>query len=97
MVPALLYRPLKPDGLPPAVIYIHGGPNWLTQITWDPLVQHMVSRGWVVLAPNYRGSTGYGREWHSVQGLTPHEWVESLEEKVQSRCGSPVIDWVGDE
>jgi dipeptidyl aminopeptidase/acylaminoacyl peptidase len=23
----------------------------------------MVSRGWVVLAPNYRGSTGYGREW----------------------------------
>jgi dipeptidyl aminopeptidase/acylaminoacyl peptidase len=24
---------------------------------------HLVSRGWVVLAPNYRGSTGYGREW----------------------------------
>lgn len=62
-VPALLYQPLNTDELHPAVIYIHGGPNWLTQITWDPLVQHMVSRGWVVLAPNYRGSTGYGREW----------------------------------
>jgi dipeptidyl aminopeptidase/acylaminoacyl peptidase len=35
----------------------------MTQITWDPQIQHMVSRGWVVLAPNYRGSTGYGREW----------------------------------
>ena len=62
-VPALLYTPQQREKLPPAVIYIHGGPNWLTQITWDPLVQHMVSRGWVVLAPNYRGSTGYGREW----------------------------------
>jgi dipeptidyl aminopeptidase/acylaminoacyl peptidase len=45
------------------VVYVHGGPNWLTQVTWDPLVQHMVSRGWAVLAPNYRGSTGYGRAW----------------------------------
>jgi dipeptidyl aminopeptidase/acylaminoacyl peptidase len=44
-------------------MYIHGGPNWLTQVTWDPLIQHFASRGWVVLAPNYRGSTGYGKEW----------------------------------
>jgi dipeptidyl aminopeptidase/acylaminoacyl peptidase len=66
MVPALLYRP-RQDGAsqerPPAVVYVHGGPNLVTQFNWDPLVQHMVSRGWVVLAPNYRGSTGYGREW----------------------------------
>jgi dipeptidyl aminopeptidase/acylaminoacyl peptidase len=61
-VPALLY-PAKQEALPPAVIYVHGGPNWLTQIVWDPVVQHMVSRGWLVLAPNYRGSTGYGRAW----------------------------------
>jgi dipeptidyl aminopeptidase/acylaminoacyl peptidase len=62
-VPALLYQPTLTGEPPPAVVYIHGGPNWLTQVTWDPLVQHMVSRGWVVLAPNYRGSTGYGRAW----------------------------------
>jgi len=63
IVPALLYRPHQAEGFPPAVVYVHGGPNWLSQVTWDPLVQHMVSRGWVVLAPNYRGSTGYGQEW----------------------------------
>ncbi len=63
MVPALLYSPPNTDILPPAVVIVHGGPNWLFQITWDPLVQHMLSRGWVVLAPNYRGSTGYGRDW----------------------------------
>lgn len=62
-VPALLYRPAPGNGLPPAVVYVHGGPNWLTQVRWDPLVQHLVGRGWAVLAPNYRGSTGYGRAW----------------------------------
>jgi dipeptidyl aminopeptidase/acylaminoacyl peptidase len=62
-VPALLYLPTPSGKLPPAVIFIHGGPNWLTQVTWDAQVQHMVSRGWVVLAPNYRGSTGFGRDW----------------------------------
>jgi dipeptidyl aminopeptidase/acylaminoacyl peptidase len=62
-VPALLYRP--PGGEPrlPAVVLVHGGPNWLSLVTWSPVIQHMVGRGWIVLAPNYRGSTGYGRAW----------------------------------
>ncbi len=62
-VPALLYQPAGSQAPVPAIVYVHGGPNWLFQVTWDPLVQHMVSRGWAILAPNYRGSTGYGREW----------------------------------
>jgi dipeptidyl aminopeptidase/acylaminoacyl peptidase len=66
LVPALLYRPAGGEKLPPGVLYVHGGPNWLFQIGWDPFAQHMASRGWVVLAPNYRGSTGYGREWQEL-------------------------------
>ncbi len=62
-VPALLYRPAPSQNLPPAVLLIHGGPNWHFQSNWYPLIQHMLSRGWLVLAPNYRGSTGYGRVW----------------------------------
>jgi dipeptidyl aminopeptidase/acylaminoacyl peptidase len=62
-VPALLYRAPSPRTGRPAVVYLHGGPDEQTEVTWHPLVQHMVSRGWTVLAPNYRGSTGYGREW----------------------------------
>ncbi len=62
-VPALLYLPAEAERSPPAVVMVHGGPNWLSRVTWDPVVQHMVSRGWAVLAPNYRGSTGYGRDW----------------------------------
>jgi len=62
-VPSLLYQPPATGELPPAVVLVHGGPNWRFDVMWYPLIQHMVSRGWVVLQPNYRGSTGYGREW----------------------------------
>jgi dipeptidyl aminopeptidase/acylaminoacyl peptidase len=66
-VPALIYLPSQDgipiDSKPPAVVVIHGGPNWLFQYLWYPLMTHLASRGWIVLAPNYRGSTGYGRDW----------------------------------
>jgi dipeptidyl aminopeptidase/acylaminoacyl peptidase len=62
-VPAILFQPKQSKQLPPAVVIIHGGPTWLFQFFWYPIMQHMASRGWVVLCPNYRGSSGYGREW----------------------------------
>jgi dipeptidyl aminopeptidase/acylaminoacyl peptidase len=62
-VPALLYRPKDTNPRTPAVIVIHGGPNWHFSFTWAPFMSYLVSRGWTVLAPNYRGSTGYGRDW----------------------------------
>jgi dipeptidyl aminopeptidase/acylaminoacyl peptidase len=62
-VPAILFQPKQSEPLPPAVVIIHGGPTWLFQFIWYPIMQHMASRGWVVLAPNYRGSSGYGHEW----------------------------------
>jgi dipeptidyl aminopeptidase/acylaminoacyl peptidase len=63
-VPALLYRATNNDGQ--AVINIHGGPNWHAQFSWDPLITYMASRGWTVLTPNYRGSTGYGKRWQNA-------------------------------
>jgi dipeptidyl aminopeptidase/acylaminoacyl peptidase len=49
-----------------AVIYVHGGPTAHVEDTVNPLVQHLVSRGFNVLAPNYRGSTGYGLEFEDL-------------------------------
>ena len=60
-IPALLFRPKQT--LSPAVVMIHGGPNWHYSAEWNPLMAYFASRGYVVLAPNYRGSTGYGRDW----------------------------------
>jgi dipeptidyl aminopeptidase/acylaminoacyl peptidase len=60
-IPALLYWSGRTPG--PGVVMIHGGPNWHYSAEWNPTIAHLASRGYAVLCPNYRGSTGYGREW----------------------------------
>jgi len=67
-IPALLYKPSKAiaDRRPPGVVYIHGGPSAQHDNDWFPAIQDLVSRGFVVLAPNYRGSTGYGKEFRDA-------------------------------
>lgn len=45
----------------PAVIEIHGGPSSQACNEWNPFVQALLSRGFLVLRPNYRGSTGFGK------------------------------------
>jgi len=61
-IPSFLYRP---HGHPPypTIFYIHGGPESQFRPSFNQLVQFMVSRGFAVVAPNFRGSTGYGRKF----------------------------------
>lgn len=71
-VHGLLYRPrtsaLGPGTKPPLYVHIHGGPTSQTGAIWLPRAQYLVERGWAVLVPNYRGSTGHGRAY--AQALT---------------------------
>jgi dipeptidyl aminopeptidase/acylaminoacyl peptidase len=55
---ALLYRPRKPNGA--AIVYAHGGPSAQYGYEWDADAQYFCAKGYTYLAPNYRGSTGYG-------------------------------------
>ncbi|HCV00265.1 MAG TPA: hypothetical protein DGL25_03600, partial [Dehalococcoidia bacterium] len=47
---------------PPLVIFVHGGPTDHVDAGWRPQIQFLASRGYAVLAVNYRGSTGAERE-----------------------------------
>ncbi len=73
-IPAFLMRPREPRlGEPvPAVVYPHGGPTMFYGDEWDGHAQYFVDRGYAWLCPNFRGSTGYGREFeranHGVWG-----------------------------
>ena len=69
-VPAWLLRP-EGDGPFPVVLSIHGGPEAQERPSYSPLYQYLLSRGIGVLAPNVRGSTGYGRTY---QKLIHHDW-----------------------
>ena len=65
-IPAYVYQPLEKRGPGghPAMVWVHGGVhgNWGASM-W-PFVREAVERGYVVIAPEYRGSTGYGAEHH---------------------------------
>ena len=51
------------SGPPPLVVLVHGGPTSQVTASWAPNAQYFATRGWAVLQPNYRGSTGYGRAY----------------------------------
>jgi len=59
-----LYKPINPNGK--TIVYIHGGPTAHSMDIIDPEKQYYTSRGFTVLDPNYRGSTGYGVEFEDI-------------------------------
>ena len=67
-IPAYRFQPLRTRGPRghAAMVWVHGGvhSNWGTSMF--PFVQEAVERGYVVIAPDYRGSTGYGAEHYNA-------------------------------
>ncbi len=53
----------------PAIVMPHGGPGARDEWGFDWLVQFYAARGFAVLQPNYRGSTGYGSGWYQKNGF----------------------------
>jgi dipeptidyl aminopeptidase/acylaminoacyl peptidase len=46
-----------------AIVWIHGGPNAQSDNSFNRGIQYLVNQGYFVIAPNYRGSSGYGKEF----------------------------------
>jgi dipeptidyl aminopeptidase/acylaminoacyl peptidase len=70
-IPAWFYKPpLKPGSLPPVIVYPHGGPESQTRPNFTALFQYFVGRGYAVLAPNVRGSAGYGTTFMNLDNTT---------------------------
>src|SRR4029077_6961706 len=70
-----------PQGVPaknlPTLIIPHGGPWGRDQWGYNPLAQFFANRGYAVLMPNFRGSTGYGRK---VLDAGNHEWGRKMQD-----------------
>jgi dipeptidyl aminopeptidase/acylaminoacyl peptidase len=67
-ISALLYVPrnMQRSGQNAAIVYIHGGPAAQSVNSFNRFIQHIVNQGYMVIAPNYRGSTGYGKEFQQA-------------------------------
>ena len=85
---AYVYRPAQASGPVPVLIDIHGGPEAQYRPEWDPFVQFLVNElGYAVVAPNVRGSSGYGKTF-----LTLDNGV--LREDAVRDIGSLLV-WIG--
>jgi dipeptidyl aminopeptidase/acylaminoacyl peptidase len=65
-IPAHLFSPLRKRGSRghAAMVWVHGGVHGSWSPGMFPFVREAIDRGYVIIAPDYRGSTGYGEEFH---------------------------------
>jgi dipeptidyl aminopeptidase/acylaminoacyl peptidase len=72
-----------PKGIPaknlPAILLPHGGPWGRNEWGYDTQAQFLANRGYAVLQPNFRGSTGYGRKFLDAGNL---EWGRKMQDDV---------------
>jgi dipeptidyl aminopeptidase/acylaminoacyl peptidase len=96
-IPAFLMRPANASSDRPvaAVVYPHGGPTDAYADEWDGHAQYFVDRGYAWLAVNFRGSTGYGRDFerknHGVWGVDDTKDCLAAAEYLRT------LDWVDGE
>jgi len=69
-IPTWFYRPDVSEGDKyPVVVIVHGGPEGQSQPILDIVAQYFFSRGYGVFVPNVRGSSGYGKEYLSLDNV----------------------------
>jgi dipeptidyl aminopeptidase/acylaminoacyl peptidase len=88
-IPAFLYLPKNAakDYSLPVILSIHGGPEIQEQPYFWALYQYFVSRGYAVLAPNIRGSSGYGKAYLALDnGRRRWDALKDI---------AAAVDWIG--
>lgn len=70
----------------PVIVSVHGGPEGQSRPAFNPLFQYYLSRGYAVLDPNVRGSTGYGKTYTHLDD------VEKREDSVKDLAAA--VEWL---
>ena len=67
-IPAYLFAPLQKRGAAghAAMVWVHGGVHSNMTASYFPFIREAVQRGYVIITPEYRGSTGFGEAFHKA-------------------------------
>jgi dipeptidyl aminopeptidase/acylaminoacyl peptidase len=86
-IPVYVYEPSTP-GRHPVLIVLHGGPESQFRLGFDPFIEYVVNElGFAVVAPNVRGSSGYGKSYLALDNGT-------LREDAMKDVGALIV-WIG--
>jgi dipeptidyl aminopeptidase/acylaminoacyl peptidase len=72
-IPAWYYVPKNADKSRRVIVSVHGGPEGQERPSFSALYQYYLSRGYAILAPNVRGSTGYGKTYTHLDDVKNRE------------------------
>jgi dipeptidyl aminopeptidase/acylaminoacyl peptidase len=75
----------RPNKAVPLVLMVHGGPWGRDVYGYDPYAQWLSNRGYAVLAPNFRASTGFGKKFISAGDL---QWGKKMQDDLND-----AVDW----
>ncbi len=85
-ISAFAYVPhnIPREGKSAAVVYIHGGPQSQSVNSFNRIIQYLLNQGYLVIAPNYRGGTGFGKEFMTANrrdagGAELHDVLDAAE------------------
>ncbi|MGD8717495.1 MAG: S9 family peptidase [Candidatus Zixiibacteriota bacterium] len=95
MIPAFLYLPpgVSDDATTGVIVYAHGGPRVQERPNFASLFQYWLDAGYAVFAPNFRGSSGYGREFADADnGSKRMDAVRDVQEGWWYLAGRPWCD-----
>ncbi|HEX8571858.1 MAG TPA: S9 family peptidase [Allosphingosinicella sp.] len=93
-VPAYLTLPLgRPARGLPLIVMPHGGPFIRDKWAYEPWAQFLANRGYAVLQPNFRGSTGYGKAFvEAASGQFGRKMQDDLDDGVRWLAGQGIVD-----
>jgi dipeptidyl aminopeptidase/acylaminoacyl peptidase len=93
-IPAILYKPQQASASAkaPALVWVHGGPGGQSGRGYSNLMQFFVNHGYVVLAVNNRGSSGYGKTFYKAD--EKRHGREPLWDCVQAKKYLDSLDYV---
>jgi dipeptidyl aminopeptidase/acylaminoacyl peptidase len=92
-IPAYLTLPAGTPKQLPVIVMIHGGPTVRDYWGWDQEVQYLASRGYAVLQPQFRGSTGFGRHFQQA-GYS--QWGKAMQDDVTEGVNYLIAQGIAD-
>ena len=93
-IPTYVFQPLKiPTGKKlPALVWVYGGIHDHFGVNYFPYIKEAVDKGYVVIAPEYRGASGYGEQYYDAMDYGGYEVNDALSAAAYLKEKMSIVD-----